>query len=277
MKCEYCENEFLKIKINQRFCCEKCRARASSKRCGKKWEKKRRDSLIDSMVKKAIYIVSKGRIKYDQITPEMIVDKRERIIEYRKNVAYKRANPPMPKDTKRSCIICGVEFESVMPNAKYCSEKCSMPIHLEKLRVKWWKGRGKKKPFECKECGKVVIPKYETGNSKRKEYCSDICSNKYSKRVYGNNHTHRARHFGCECEAVNPIRVFMRDGWRCQLCGEKLKRKDRGSIKNCAPELDHIIPLSKGGEHSYRNTQCVCRKCNGEKGNIERGQQRLFG
>lgn len=72
-------------------------------------------------------------------------------------------------------------------------------------------------------------------------------------------------------------KVFQRDGWRCQLCGKKLNPKHRGTYKDDAPELDHIIPWAAGGEHSYRNTQLACRKCNEEKGSEEMGQLRLFG
>ena len=32
-----------------------------------------------------------------------------------------------------------------------------------------------------------------------------------------------------------------------------------------SPELDHIHPVSKGGAHSYANTQCLCRQCNAGK------------
>lgn len=82
---------------------------------------------------------------------------------------------------------------------------------------------------------------------------------------------------GVKCEHVDPFRVFIRDGWRCQLCGKKLKKENRGSIKEVAPELDHIVPISRGGEHSYRNVQCACRRCNGEKGSKVLGQMRLIG
>jgi 5-methylcytosine-specific restriction endonuclease McrA len=102
---------------------------------------------------------------------------------------------------------------------------------------------------------------------------------KYSGRISHtvNNNKKKAKHFGCEYEWVNPLKVFMRDGWICQLCGKRLKNKNRGKLIDLAPELDHIIPLSKGGAHSYLNTQCACRKCNGEKNNDEIGQLRLFG
>jgi hypothetical protein len=78
-------------------------------------------------------------------------------------------------------------------------------------------------------------------------------------------------------EYVNPIKVMERDKWRCQLCGVSTPKRLRGSYEDRAPELDHIIPIGSGGEHSYRNTQCACRKCNLMKSATPRGQMRLFG
>ncbi|MCK4518139.1 HNH endonuclease [Candidatus Babeliales bacterium] len=46
-----------------------------------------------------------------------------------------------------------------------------------------------------------------------------------------------------------------------------------------AVTIDHVIPLSCGGEHSYRNTQLACFRCNSIKGNgsVDGGEQlRLF-
>lgn len=37
-----------------------------------------------------------------------------------------------------------------------------------------------------------------------------------------------------------------------------------GSFQNLT--IDHMIPLSRGGEHTFKNLVCACRKCNEEKG-----------
>lgn len=166
------------------------------------------------------------------------------------------------------CKVCGNEMSVY---AVYCSDRC----RKEKAnRESFNRSKSKKvlKARPCNECGKLFIPEY--GN-KRRMFCSKECLSKSMRRI--RKHKDRARLKMVKVESVDPMKVFIRDGWRCQLCGKKLKRPDRGTYKDCAPELDHIVPLSKGGEHSYQNTQCACRKCNGDKAGEERGQLRLFG
>jgi len=42
-------------------------------------------------------------------------------------------------------------------------------------------------------------------------------------------------------------------------------------VKETPPEdrftLDHVIPVSRGGEHTYANIQATCQPCNNAKGN----------
>lgn len=237
----------------------------------KEYEKQQRDSLSDRVVKRTIYIVGKGKIKYNQITPEMIIEKRAQILAHRARTAIH--SPKQPKATKY-CKICG----KVLTNRRdmYCSNECrkikankhSLELNKAKMMHKTTKVR------LCKECNKPFVSEY--GN-KRRTFCSIECSDRYADRCKCRNAKKRAKKYGCEYEYINPIKVFVRDGWRCQLCGKQLSKKNRGTIKDNAPELDHIIPISKGGGHLYINTQCACRKCNSDKGNQDRGQIRLFG
>jgi 5-methylcytosine-specific restriction endonuclease McrA len=82
---------------------------------------------------------------------------------------------------------------------------------------------------------------------------------------------------GVTVELVNAVRILERDNWTCQLCGVKTPRKLRGTFDDRAPEVDHIRSLAEGGEHSYRNVQCACRKCNLAKSGRSKGQMLLFG
>ena len=54
---------------------------------------------------------------------------------------------------------------------------------------------------------------------------------------------------------VSPTRraIFARDHYRCQYCGEP------------AENIDHIVPKSRGGLHSWENVVASCRQCNSRK------------
>lgn len=53
--------------------------------------------------------------------------------------------------------------------------------------------------------------------------------------------------------AVNRRTVFARDGHRCQYCGLP------------AESIDHVVPRSRGGLHSWDNVVAACRRCNTRK------------
>ena len=49
--------------------------------------------------------------------------------------------------------------------------------------------------------------------------------------------------------------VFVRDNYECQYCGRK------------AENVDHVIPRSRGGGHTWDNVVAACRPCNSRKEN----------
>jgi 5-methylcytosine-specific restriction endonuclease McrA len=58
-------------------------------------------------------------------------------------------------------------------------------------------------------------------------------------------HTHRS--------VPNRRTVFARDDGACQYCG------------SAADSVDHIVPRSRGGAHTWDNVVAACRRCNGRK------------
>jgi hypothetical protein len=56
-------------------------------------------------------------------------------------------------------------------------------------------------------------------------------------------------------------KIKQRDKYKCQIC--KISTNDE---PNLLLEIDHIIPLSKGGITSEDNLQTLCWKCNRKKG-----------
>jgi len=53
--------------------------------------------------------------------------------------------------------------------------------------------------------------------------------------------------------ALNRRAVFARDDHRCQYCGV------------AAENIDHVIPRSRGGSHTWENVVAACRPCNTRK------------
>ena len=47
--------------------------------------------------------------------------------------------------------------------------------------------------------------------------------------------------------------MFARDGHRCQYCGA------------AAENIDHVVPRSRGGTHTWENVVAACRPCNTRK------------
>ena len=68
----------------------------------------------------------------------------------------------------------------------------------------------------------------------------------------------RAKQRGVTVEKVMRSLVFERDRGRCHLCGKKVPARRW--------HLDHLIPLAKGGAHSYKNVAVSCARCNLKKG-----------
>jgi 5-methylcytosine-specific restriction endonuclease McrA len=53
---------------------------------------------------------------------------------------------------------------------------------------------------------------------------------------------------------LNRRSVFLRDNHECQYCGRP------------AENIDHVIPKTQGGTHSWTNVVASCRRCNSKKG-----------
>lgn len=79
----------------------------------------------------------------------------------------------------------------------------------------------------------------------------------------------RARQHAAFVEVVDRDVLYRRDNGVCGICHKRVRSEDAS--------VDHIVPLARGGEHSYRNTQLAHRRCNARKGATTVGQLRLIG
>lgn len=124
----------------------------------------------------------------------------------------------------------------------------------QKEAAKWHK---------CPTCGKLT---------NRRKYCSSQCRNK----VLWRNHEIKRRAL-LNNQIVNTDitleRLYEKDNGICWLCGTKCdwddyEYRDNWFIAgNFYPSIEHVKPLSKGGEHSWENVRLAHRICNSIKGN----------
>ncbi len=115
---------------------------------------------------------------------------------------------------------------------------------------------------KCKRCGRM----FET-ERKDKIFCSDICS----KRYRNSTHWNRRRAYKKNAMEDGDIHIkllYQREDGICYLCGKKCDWNDCKTINgvfisgNNYPSIDHVIPLSKGGKHSWDNVRLAHRICN---------------
>lgn len=165
---------------------------------------------------------------------------------------------------ERPCKECGSVFTANILSTFACS-----PCREAKYKVPRQRGN-------CGECGIEVV------GTKSKKFCL-ACRRKRAAAAYEakhgkvKKHRQRAKRFGVQYEPINPIAVFDRDSWRCQVCGVKTPKRLRGTTDKRAPELDHRTPMALGGPHTWANVQCCCRACNIAKGGTQTvGQLQLF-
>ena len=59
--------------------------------------------------------------------------------------------------------------------------------------------------------------------------------------------------------------VFLRDSYTCQYCGRRT-----GDLT-----LDHVVPRSRGGPHTWENLASACRSCNHRKGGKSVAEARM--
>lgn len=87
--------------------------------------------------------------------------------------------------------------------------------------------------------------------------------NPYKAREY--DHRRRARKMAVAYEAIDALYLAERDGWVCGICDlpidSALRWPEYGSLS-----IDHIVPLSRGGSHTYANVRISHVICNIRRG-----------
>jgi ribosomal protein S27AE len=148
------------------------------------------------------------------------------------------------------CLVCGSVYKS-RKLGKFCSEECSYEMHL--LKVKQKIGM---KFNECQECGVVFWA------NKDRKFCSSKCATRSNKR----NRNHRLRTIHKAGESVSLRKLIESQNGYCCYCGTEIERS-KGKYEPNMATIDHVVPVSLGGSHTYDNCRAMCVKCNSERSN----------
>lgn len=213
----------------------------------------------------------------------------------RKTVPRPKSRSMYPRHGRSaSCAFCGSAFKSQWNSktstgwTKFCGPKCYQAsrsrVAKEALVLRGWAKRyadharqtadssQAKQEIEvdpygrtCANCGCPITSDIRLGRPAK--YCGRECR-KEANKVRPSTRSARAKDKALrrsalkEGDVVDPNLVFAEASWKCQFCGVDTPESLRGTWEMNAPELDHIVPLSRGGLHVRSNLQCLCRACN---------------
>lgn len=153
-------------------------------------------------------------------------------------------NDKAPK-YKKVCEHCGKEYETNNKGQLYCGLSCARAEHSPEY-----------KPIHCAVCGAEVEP-----TSPNMKYCTS-CSAQLTRERKHRAHTLRRQQTGDSHNTqVKLSEVYERAGGICEICGLPVP-EDIDYNDEWARTRDHIVPMSKDGEHSYSNCQLAHRICN---------------
>lgn len=165
---------------------------------------------------------------------------------------------------KLKCKSCGNVLERARSTVRcknikceYCKEAKQLSEARQKMMCFFVALRESKTPRRCETCGEKFTSIYPA-----QKYCSGKCK-RYSRSYRG-----RCKRYGVYYDpSVTRIKVVKRDKCTCQICGKVCNPQDKswGFSGPDFPTLDHIIPLAKGGTHTWGNVQCACGICNSYK------------
>jgi hypothetical protein len=94
-----------------------------------------------------------------------------------------------------------------------------------------------------------------TDKGRLKTYCTKRCESR------AREYRQRARKQNAFVEVVSKKKLLKWQDGRCYHCNCKI-RLDVDTLHPKSLTLDHLVPLSLAGEHSYANTVASCRNCN---------------
>lgn len=154
------------------------------------------------------------------------------------------------------CLQCGTPFTARRPRHVMCSTECREKHTTEGRDYRAEYAHRYPSPRYC-GCGGTLGPK--------RYKCDECVWLTKRARKARDKRRRRAAKLGVLSEPYTLAEIAERDGYRCGLCKRKVKMQ-RAVPHPHAPTIDHIVPLSFGGDDTRVNVQLACFLCNSVKG-----------
>ena len=173
-----------------------------------------------------------------------------------------------------------------LPDGRRVCKRCGQAFPITSFDVDKRARTGRR--ADCKACRSAYMKGYYSQNSEeRKAYMRDrlakngdhvreLDSERYrrdrdkrSALATEYAQVRRARLLGREYEhGITVNRLRERDGDSCCHCGVGMvfKRFRAGEGVGTQATIEHIVPVSRGGAHTWRNVALACRDCNFRRG-----------
>lgn len=172
----------------------------------------------------------------------------------------------------QTCVGCGEQFTFTVkcgPRPEFCTKQCHSVSDKRKATKKKYQRSDKRKvaskKYQQSDLGKAAFKRHlltDKGKASLKKYReSNLAKSSRAKK----EQRRRAKKINAFIEDVDVHVLLDLQGGACFLCSQPIL----SDIKHPDPmslSLDHIMPLARGGSHSYDNCAATHLRCNLVKG-----------
>ena len=169
-----------------------------------------------------------------------------------------RQNSVRPPRAPRPCVWCLRDFiPSGSKVTTYCSKRCraSSTAVASKDRCDL---------VLCEECGDRPARPFEQASMR--SLCAP-CRLSTDTARRGASHALRQAKIRAGDKGINWQALWLRDGGICHLCHKKVRYLPGNAINGMGGTVDHLIPLTPDGTHTWGNVALAHRFCNISRGN----------
>lgn len=123
--------------------------------------------------------------------------------------------------------------------------------------------------YLCKTCYSFYSKFTGLDNNFCSKICKEVAPEELIKELYltakDQSFKGRTTKLALFEKGITAKKVAFRDSFICQLCGYFVKPYRQSDYSPLGWSVGHIIPLSRGGDHTWDNVQCECVNCNSKK------------